>query len=205
MREEFTKGGLKKTDLAEDPIIQFEKWFIQATEVDATMANAMTLATVKDGQPSVRTVLLKMFDQEGFVFYTNYGSRKAKEIDANGKVALLFHWPELQRQVKIEGFATRVSAAETAKYFLSRPRGSQIGAWASNQSEVISSRQLLMAKVEEFKMKFKKGEVPVPKFWGGYRVMPHRIEFWQGRKSRLHDRFAYTLDGEHWDIERLAP
>lgn len=205
MREEFTKGGLKKTDLAEDPIIQFEKWFIQATEVDATMANAMTLATVKDGQPSVRTVLLKMFDQEGFVFYTNYGSRKAKEIDANGKVALLFHWPELQRQVKIEGFATRVSAAETAKYFLSRPRGSQIGAWASNQSEVISSRQLLMAKVEEFKMKFKKGEVPVPKFWGGYRIKPHRIEFWQGRKSRLHDRFAYTLDGEHWDIERLAP
>lgn len=207
MREEFTKLGLEREDLSDDPVTQFETWFMQAHEGGVVMPNAMSLATVDaDGQPSIRTVLLKLFDREGFVFYTNYSSKKAADIAANPKVALLFHWPELERQIRITGTAEKVSTAESAKYFLTRPRGSQIGAWSSDQSSVINSRQLLHAKFEEISEKFKHGEVPIPSFWGGYRVIPNGFEFWQGRVNRLHDRFSYRpLGPNQWDIHRLAP
>ncbi len=207
MREEFTKAGLSRNDLAPNPVQQFEKWFKQAESGGLEMPNAMTLATVSnEGQPSVRTVLLKYFDEEGFVFYTNYGSSKARDIAENPKVALLFPWLDLERQVKITGEAFKVSAATSAKYFLSRPRGSQIGAWVSNQSSPITSRQMLMSKFEEMLRKFENKEVPLPSFWGGYRVVPSSFEFWQGCKNRLHDRFSFTPDGAGgWNIERLAP
>jgi len=207
MREEFTKAGLSRKDLFANPVHQFGKWFKQAESGGLEMPNAMTLATVsKEGQPSVRTVLLKYFDEEGFVFYTNYSSSKARDIAENPKVALLFPWLDLERQVKICGTAQRVSTATSAKYFLSRPRGSQIGAWVSNQSSPITSRQMLMSKFEEMLRKFENKEVPLPSFWGGYRVVPSSFEFWQGCKNRLHDRFAFTPDGAGgWNIERLAP
>ncbi len=206
MREEFTLAGLERSELNENPFLQFEKWFKDANEANLTMPNAMSLATVsEDGQPFMRTVLLKLFDERGFVFYTNYGSKKATQIGQNPKVALLFPWLDLQRQVKITGLASKVSQAESLKYFISRPRGSQIGAWSSNQSGVISSRQLLLSKVEEFKRKFKDKEVSLPSFWGGYRVVPDSFEFWQGRKSRLHDRFFYSKVEGGWKIDRLAP
>lgn len=206
MREEFTLNGLEREDLNENPFLQFEKWFKDANEAKLIMPNAMTLATVStNGQPFMRTVLLKLFDEKGFVFFTNYGSKKANHIAENPKVALHFSWLDLQRQVKITGTASKVSQAESLKYFLSRPRGSQIGAWSSSQSNVISSRQMLMSKVEEFKQKFKDKDVSLPSFWGGYRVVPDSFEFWQGRKSRLHDRFYYSKINETWKIERLAP
>jgi pyridoxamine 5'-phosphate oxidase len=168
--------------------------------------NAMSVATVgADGQPSSRMVLLKFYDRSGFVFYTNYGSRKAREIEANPRVALLVFWPDLFRQVKIRGRAERSSAAESLGYFLRRPRDSQLGAWVSSQSQVISSRAVLEQKFAEMKEKFAAGAVPLPSFWGGYRVRPEEIEFWQGQESRLHDRFAYSRDGDGWRIARLAP
>ena len=207
MREEFTLSGLERKDLKEDPIVQFENWFAQAKESGMIEPNAMTLATVNaQGQPSVRTVLLKFFDADGFVFYTNYESKKAKDMAENPKVSLLFPWLDLQRQVKIIGYVEKVPTAQSVKYFLSRPRGSQLGAWCSNQSSVITTRSLLQAKFDEMKRKFEGKEVPLPSFWGGYRVIPQEIEFWQGRKNRLHDRFNYALkeDGS-WSIERLAP
>lgn len=207
MREEFSLSGLERKDLDQDPVLQFEKWFLQAKESGMIEPNAMALATVNpEGQPSVRTVLLKFFDAEGFVFYTNYESKKAKDIEGNANVSLLFPWLDLQRQVKINGYAEKVPAAQSIKYFLSRPRGSQLGAWCSNQSSVITTRSLLQAKFDEMKRKFEGKEVPLPSFWGGYRVIPREIEFWQGRKNRLHDRFNYSLqeDGK-WSIERLAP
>lgn len=208
MREEFAQKGLDEKDLDSSPFVQFEKWFNQTEEAGYRMPNTMSLATVSpDGQPSQRLVLLKFFDENGFVFFTNYGSRKAHEIDANPKVALLFPWHDLDRQVRIEGQAAKVTMAESAKYFLTRPKGSQLGAWVSNQSSVISSRQMLMSKLEEIKSKFKNQEVPLPSFWGGYRVVPEMFEFWQGRKSRLHDRFRYSKmsEGNEWNTERLAP
>lgn len=206
MREEFTLAGLSREALMAEPVQQFETWFEQAKEADLRMPNACALATVApDGQPSLRTVLLKYFDADGFVFFTNYESKKARDIAANAKVALLFPWLDLERQVKILGRAERISTAESARYFMSRPHGSQLGAWVSNQSAPISSRQMLMAKFEELKRKFKKGEVPLPSFWGGYRVVPDTYEFWQGRQHRLHDRFQYARQEENWRIERLAP
>ena len=167
----------------------------------------MSIATVsKDGQPSARTVLLKYYDTSGFVFYTNLGSRKAREIEENPAVALLFYWHELHRQVKITGTAQTISAAENLRYFIRRPRDSQLGAWVSQQSSIISARSVLENAFEQMKEKFAAGDVPLPSFWGGYRVTPQEIEFWQGRESRLHDRFIYRLDesGE-WRIDRLAP
>lgn len=207
MREEFTLAGLDRKDLDQSPVVQFEQWFLQAKESGMIEPNAMTLATVDaGGQPSVRTVLLKFFDASGFVFYTNYESNKAKDIEDNPKVSLLFPWLDLQRQVKINGYAEKVPAAQSIKYFLSRPRGSQLGAWCSNQSSVITTRSLLQAKFDEMKRKFEGKEVPLPSFWGGYRVVPQEVEFWQGRKNRLHDRFNYTLQADgNWSIERLAP
>ena len=166
----------------------------------------MILATVGgDGQPSQRTVLLKYFDENGFVFFTNQESRKAREIATNPKVNLHFVWLELERQISIAGTATPISAAESARYFMTRPRNSQIAAWVSNQSSAISSRKLLLQKFQEMKQKFVDGEVPLPSFWGGYRVKPSAVEFWQGRANRLHDRFLYTRKGAGWQIGRLAP
>jgi len=206
LRREYMYAGLSRDDLDDDPIQQFEQWFREAHDNGLDNANALSLATVgADGMPSLRTVLLKAFDQKGFVFYTNYGSRKAREIDANPKAAMLFHWLEFDRQVKLQGPVSKVSTAESLKYFASRPRGSQIGAWCSEQSSPIGSRTLLAQAYESMKEKFAHGEVPLPDFWGGYRVEPLRIEFWQGRENRLHDRFEYVREGEGWRIQRLAP
>lgn len=206
-RAQAMERGLSRAELDPNPVRQFEQWFEQAVATGIPEPNAMSLATVAaDGQPWVRTVLLKLYDEEGFVFFTNYESNKAKQIAGHAKVALLFPWVALARQVQITGTASRVPTALSLKYFASRPRGSQIGAWASPQSQVIGTRSLLDAKVDEIRRKFARGEVPLPDFWGGFRVAPATVEFWQGRDSRLHDRFRYsrTADGG-WQIERLAP
>lgn len=206
LRREYMYAGLSRGDLDDDPVVQFEKWFIDAQENGLDNPNALSLATVgTDGMPSLRTVLLKAFDRKGFVFYTNYGSRKAKDIEVNPQAAMLFHWLEFDRQVKIQGAVSKVSTAESLKYFASRPRGSQIGAWCSEQSSPVGSRTLLMQAYESMKHKFADGEIPLPDFWGGYRVEPVRIEFWQGRENRLHDRFEYQREGDDWVIQRLAP
>ncbi len=206
MREEYGSRELHRADLDPNPIVQFENWFSEARNLQVDEPNAFVLSTIGlDGCPASRTVLMKFFDENGFVFYTNYGSAKAKEIEANPKAAILFPWLTLERQVRIEGEVEKVSTAESLKYFASRPRESQIGAWVSDQSSVIDSRALLMNKLEALRQKFKGGEVPLPSFWGGYRVIPQRIEFWQGGKGRVHDRFLYSRDGEGWKIDRLAP
>lgn len=207
IRNDFQKGSLTLRDLNKHPFLQFENWFQEVLAAKIGEPNSMSLGTVSiDGQPSLRTVLLKYFDEKGFVFFTNYQSRKAKEIEENPKVALLFFWKELERQVKICGVAEKVSKRETVTYFTSRPRESQIGAWVSEQSKIVPTRNLLLQKFEQMRQKFQKGQIPVPDFWGGYRIVPHSFEFWQGGKNRLHDRFLYSIDDlEDWKIERLAP
>jgi len=206
-RKEYSAKGLQRQDLGHDPIQLFERWFQQATELQIPEPNAMTLATLApDGFPSQRTVLLKAFDAKGFTFFTNYQSRKAQHIQANPKVCLLFPWITLERQIIIQGVAEKISAAESLKYFITRPRESQIGAWVSNQSEVISSKKILLQKFDEIKSKFQDGEIPLPSFWGGYRVIPQTIEFWQGGPGRIHDRFLFTrINDSSWQIDRLAP
>ncbi len=207
LRKNYTKDGLTEDKLNKDPFKQFELWFNQAIETELNEPNAFSLATSsKELDVTVRTVLLKMFDEKGFVFFTNYESEKSKQINENPKVAAVFPWLPLERQVVITGKAEKVSTAESLKYFSTRPRGSQLGAWISQQSSVITSRKLLEIKFDEIKRKFLDKEVPLPGFWGGYRIIPRTIEFWQGRPNRLHDRFKYTLhkDGS-WTIERLAP
>ena len=207
LRVEYLQGELRREDLASDAIAQFAKWFGQATDAQVIQPNAMSLATVSAaGQPSLRTVLLKSYDAGGFIFFTNLESRKAREIAANPRVALLFGWLSLERQVVVTGTAQRVSTAEAMRYFLTRPRGSQIAAWISRQSQAVSSRAVLEMEWDKVSGKFARGEVPLPSFWGGYRVMPQQIEFWQGRVNRMHDRFLYSrrADGS-WTIDRLAP
>lgn len=205
-RREYLKSGLERNDLLTDPMAQFSHWFNQAKDTGIADPNAMTLATVsKEGQPSQRTVLLKYYDENGFVFFTNQESLKAQEIAENDKVNLHFVWLELERQISISGRAKAISAAESARYFITRPRDSQIAAWVSTQSQKISSRQMLLKSFSDMKAKFGKGDVPLPSFWGGYKVEPTSIEFWQGRKSRLHDRFLYQRENDQWVVERLAP
>jgi len=206
-RKEYSTKGLHREDLTADPINLFELWFQQATELAIPEPNAMTLATISDkGHPCQRTVLLKAFDSRGFTFFTNYESRKAQHINSNPEVCILFPWITLERQIIIQGKAEKISTAESLKYFTTRPRDSQIGAWVSNQSEVITSRKILLQKIEELKTKFKNGKIPLPSFWGGYRIVPQTIEFWQGGPGRVHDRFLYTrtTDGT-WTIDRLSP
>ena len=207
LRRSATGFALDRDDLDDDPIVQFEEWFRYACETVPMDPNAFSISTVDSrNRPSSRTVLLKYFDETGFVFFTNFESKKAEHIEANSHVALLFFWSDAARQVKIRGTAEKIPMSETLKYFVSRPRGSQIGAWVSAQSSVISSRSLLETEFQKLKKKFKNKDVPLPSFWGGYRVVPYEIEFWQGRRNRLHDRFRYTLqDDKSWEIERLAP
>ncbi len=207
LRSEWMSLGLARASLAADPFHQFERWFTQAVESGIAEPNAMSLATVADtGQPWIRTVLLKLYDERGFVFFTNYESRKARDIAANERVALSFPWVALGRQVNITGTAARVPLAESVKYFATRPRGSQIGAWASPQSQVITSRALLEIKFDEMRRKFAQGEIPLPSHWGGFRVAPQTVEFWQARESRLHDRFLFRRDtAGQWQVQRLAP
>lgn len=199
--------GIDQRSLNQDPIKQFELWFKQAEDAGVQDANAFSLATATpEGAPSVRTVLLKLFDDKGFVFFTNYNSRKASEIKENTQAAMLFPWLQLNRQVRIEGRVEKISSVDSFKYFTSRPRGSQIGAWCSDQSEVIESRSFLEQKYREAAEKFRQGSIPLPSFWGGYRIVPASFEFWQGRESRLHDRLSYrhSADGA-WGVSRLAP
>ena len=207
LRRDVMAAGLHRDDLCSDPIKQFEQWYRQTTDTDLAEPSSMSLATVDaQGQSWQRIVLLKVFDAKGFVFFTNYSSRKAKQIANNSKVSLLFPWQALGRQVKVTGEAEKISTAESMKYFATRPRGSQIGAWASHQSQAIKSRAMLDAMFDEMKQKFLQGDVPLPSFWGGYRVTPVTIEFWQARDSRLHDRFIYRQDEKaRWFIERLSP
>jgi pyridoxamine 5'-phosphate oxidase len=206
-RSEYTRGELDLADLKPSPFDQFALWFRQAGEAKVAEPNAMSLATTgADQRPLARTVLLKIYDERGFVFFTNFESRKARQIAENPQVSLLFPWLALERQVIICGSAEKISTAESLDYFITRPRGSQLGAWVSAQSSVITTRSLLEQKWQEMKRKFGEGQVPLPDHWGGYRVVPRDIEFWQGRPSRLHDRFLYTrqTDGS-WKIDRLAP
>jgi len=207
IRREYLRGGLRRAELDPDPLKQLEKWIEDAARVELIDVTAMTLATVDaEGQPSQRTVLLKRLDQQGLVFYTNLGSRKAKDIEQNPKVSAHFAWLAMERQVKILGTAERISTAEAMRYFASRPRDSQLAAWASNQSNPIPSRQFLQQAFESMKQKFAQGKVPLPDFWGGYRIKPKEFEFWQGGGARLHDRFQYSLQADGgWQIQRLAP
>jgi pyridoxamine 5'-phosphate oxidase len=207
IRREYLLGGMRREDLQNSPYDQFDIWLQQAIDSGLPDPTAMTLATVdKEGQPDQRIVLLKHSDPRGLVFFTNYGSKKATDIAANPKVSLHFPWHIMERQLRINGRAEKISVAETTRYFVTRPRESQLAAWASKQSQPIGSRQMLMQQFEAMKEKFLGGQVPRPDFWGGYRVVPERYEFWQGGGSRLHDRFEYLRNEDGtWTINRLAP
>ncbi|OBU13267.1 pyridoxamine 5'-phosphate oxidase [Morganella psychrotolerans] len=206
LRREYTKGGLRRHDLSDDPLDMFERWLKQACEAKLSDPTAMSVATVDEtGQPYQRIVLLKHFDKNGLIFYTNTGSRKAQHLAKNPKISLHFPWHMLDRQVCFLGEVERLSTLEVVKYFNSRPKDSQIAAWASQQSSRISARGILEGKFLELKQKFKQGEVPLPGFWGGYRVKFSSVEFWQGGEHRLHDRFLYTRTADGWEIDRLAP
>jgi pyridoxamine 5'-phosphate oxidase len=207
LRKEYRQAGLRREDLDPDPIAQFRRWLTEAMAAELPEPNAMVLATSNGTRCSSRTVLLKAFDEHGFVFFTNYGSRKARDIAAQDQVSLLFPWYAIERQVGILGRAERISAAESLAYFASRPRGSRLGAWVSAQSSVIDSRRMLEMQWQAMQRRFASGEIPLPSFWGGFRVRPLEIEFWQGRENRLHDRFRYLRTEEQvpWGIERLAP
>ena len=206
LRKEYTRSGLHESDAHPNPVDQFRKWFEEALSAGLHEPNAMTLATTTpDGRPSARVVLLKGYDDRGFVFYTNYEGRKARELETNPNCALAFYWGELERQVRIEGRAARVPAGESDAYFASRPRGSQLGAWASKQSQPVENRSTLDQCLRELEAEYEVREIPRPPFWGGYRVEPESMEFWQGRENRLHDRLLYTRHKGDWKIRRLQP
>ncbi|WP_427161567.1 pyridoxamine 5'-phosphate oxidase [Aliinostoc sp. HNIBRCY26] len=207
LRKDYSLEGLSKNEVDPNPFIQFKKWFEQALAAQLPEPNAMTLATTTpDGKPSARMVLLKDFDERGFVLFTNYNSRKGQELTINPQAALVFWWAELERQVRILGRVERVSAAESDYYFETRPAKSRLGAWASEQSQVIPNREFLEQRMQELQSKYENQEVPRPPHWGGFRVIPSEIEFWQGRSSRLHDRLLYTFtENGNWQIERLSP
>lgn len=206
LRKDYSLAGLSEKDLARDPFRQFEKWFQEAEAAKLPEPNAMVVATAsRQGAPSSRVILLKAIDGRGFVFYTNYESRKGRELEANPHASLLFPWIALERQVIAEGPLTKVSREETEAYFHSRPRLSQLGAWASQQSTIISGRTVLEQSMQAVEQKYAGQEVPVPPHWGGYRLAPETVEFWQGRRSRLHDRLRYRRVKDSWVIERLSP
>ena len=206
LRKDYTLAGLAEKDLARDPFRQFEKWFAEAQAAKVPEPNAMVLAScTPDGRPSTRTVLLKALDGRGFVFYTNYESRKGRELAGNARASLLFPWIAMERQVMVEGTVSRVTREESDAYFHSRPRLSQLAAWASNQSSVIGDRALLESAMKALEKQYAGTDVPLPPNWGGFRLAPESVEFWQGRRSRLHDRLRYRRDKEGWVIERLAP
>ena len=206
LRKSYNLAGLRRTDLEANPIRQFQKWLQQAIEAQLLEPTAMTLATTdKNGRPSSRIVLLKGLDEGGFVFYTSYESRKARELEENSNAAIVFYWAELERQARVTGAASRIPRAESEAYYKTRPRGHQLGAWVSAQSEVIARRAVLEDRLKQFEQKYPNA-VPLPPFWGGYVLAPVEIEFWQGRPNRLHDRFRYTKQADgNWLIERLAP
>ena len=206
LRKEYTSAGLTESAADPDPIAQFRRWFDTALAADLHEPNAMTLATATpEGRPSARIVLLKGFDERGFVFYTSYEGRKSEEIEANPRCALVFYWGELERQVRVEGGVSRIPEEESDEYFGSRPRGSQLGAWASEQSRPVEGRDALEERLRNLEAEYEGREVPRPPFWGGYRVEPEIIEFWQGRENRLHDRLVYRRSGGSWRRERLQP
>jgi len=206
LRKDYTLNGLDQTDVLSDPIAQFQQWFDAALAANVHEPNAMHLATINaEGRPEGRIVLVKGIDATGFSFYTNYTSQKAASLALNPVASLTFFWPELERQVRIEGRVEKVSAAESDAYFNSRPRGSQLGAWVSHQSEVISGRDVLTSQQETLEAQFAGKPIPRPPHWGGFRVIPDKIEFWQGRPSRLHDRIRYRLTAGTWQIERVSP
>lgn len=207
LRNEYAAHGLRRADLHSDPLQQFGAWFAAALAADIRDVNAMSLATATpDGKPSVRIVLLKGFDERGFAFFTNYDSEKGCQLEANPVAALVFYWVQLERQVRISGAVEKTSREDSAAYFHSRPLGSRLGAWASKQSEIVDARQVLDSRLTEMTERFEDGDIPLPPHWGGYRVKPDKMEFWQGRPNRLHDRFRYLrrADGT-WQIDRLAP
>jgi pyridoxamine 5'-phosphate oxidase len=206
LRRDYSGEELREALLSPNPITQFESWFDQALKAGVAEPHTMILATVSpDGSPSARVVLLRGVDEDGFTFYTNYGSRKSKEISANPKVAVVFYWHEIDRQVRAEGTAVRLKGAESDRYFAARPRESQIAAWASSQSSVLSGRSELEERYKEFDLKFRDMPVPRPENWGGFKIKPTRVEFWQGRPGRLHDRVLYVANAGAWEISRLAP
>ncbi len=206
LRREYSREELSEASVAADPFVQFSNWFDEYLSSAPQEPSAFVLSTARrDGLPSSRTVLLKGFDANGFVFYTNYGSKKARDINENPQVAMLFFWPELERQIHISGSVEKTTREESEAYFGTRPMASKLGAWASNQSEKLTDRKELEDRLEDLKSRFADGEIPCPPFWGGFRIVPARFEFWQGRPSRLHDRIVYELDGTGWMISRLNP
>jgi pyridoxamine 5'-phosphate oxidase len=206
LRKDYSLAGLAEKDLAKDPFRQFEKWFQEAEAAKIPEPNAMTLATAtRDGRPSARTLLLKGLDGRGFVFFSNYESRKGRELEGNARATLVFPWIAMERQVIVEGAVTKVAREESEAYFHSRPRGSQLSTWVSAQSTIISGRRVLEDSLKALETKYAGQEIPLPPQWGGWRLLPDSVEFWQGRRSRLHDRLRYRREKDGWTIERLAP